>query len=106
MENQDAMQDEAPLGTISVGILDWRAIEKPMPVYPVLVERAHLGGRTVVEVLIDTSGAVESAVIVSGHPVVYDAVLEAARQAKFYPTLVSGQPVKVKGYLSYDLESR
>jgi periplasmic protein TonB len=59
----------------------------------------------VVEVLIDESGKVERAEIVSGHPVVYKAVWEAAMQAKFYPTLVNGQPVKVSGFLTYNLDS-
>lgn len=104
MENPERENTEPAELIIAVGMLDGRAVEKPAPCYPVLVEKAHLGGRTVVEVLINTKGEVEHAGIVSGHPVVYNAVLEAARQAKFWPTLVQGQPVKVSGFLSYDLD--
>lgn len=102
MKNQDAVEPEEVI--ISVGILDGRALNKPAPVYPALVKSAHLSGRTVVDILIDKTGQVEKAEIVSGHPLVYNAVLEAAKQAKFYPTLVAGQPVKVSGILNYDLD--
>ncbi len=106
MENQDVENVEPGEAIISVGILDWRVVEKPAPLYPELVTKAGLGGKTVVEVLIDTQGKVERAVVVSGHPVLHRAVLDAALQAKFYPTLVNGQPVKVTGLLSYDLDRR
>jgi protein TonB len=103
MENEEAEGIAPEEIVIAVGWLNWRAVEKPAPVYPVLVEKARLGGKAVVEVLLDTSGNVERAVVQSGHPVVYPAVLEAARQAKFYPTRVNGQLVKVSGFLTYDL---
>ena len=106
MENQDVENTESEELIISVGLLDSRLVEKPAPVYPELMRKAGLGGRMVVEVLIDQRGKVERAVVVSGHPVLHRAVLEAALQAKFYPTLVNGQPVKVSGLLSYDLDRR
>ena len=102
MENQENAEPEEVI--IAVGVLDWRVVEKPAPLYPELVRKARLGGRMVVEVLIDKTGKVERAVVVSGHHVLHRAVLEAALQAKFYPTLVNGQPVKVSGLLSYDLD--
>jgi protein TonB len=52
--------------------------------------------------LIDEKGNVLSATAISGHPLLRAAAVEAARGAKFSPTLLSGQPVKVSGVISYN----
>lgn len=54
------------------------------------------------QVLIDESGSVVSANAVSGHPLLRDAAVAAARGARFSPTLVDGQPVKVSGVVTYN----
>lgn len=88
---------------LAVGMLDYRATEKPAPIYPVLVERAQLRGKTVIEIVVAPDGSVESAVVISGHPIAHRAVLNAALKAKFAPTFVHGRRVKLSGYLTYDL---
>ena len=55
-----------------------------------------------VQVLIDEDGNVVSASPVSGHPLLLEAAVEAARQARFSPTTVAGQRVKVSGVITYD----
>ena len=55
-----------------------------------------------VQVLVDESGNVTEAHPVSGHPLLQAAAVAAARQAKFTPTKLSGQPVKVKGVVTYN----
>jgi len=39
---------------------------------------------------------------VSGHPLLRGAAEQAARGARFSPTLLSGQPVKVSGVITYN----
>jgi protein TonB len=56
----------------------------------------------VVQVLIDENGNVVSAHAVSGHPLLQAVAVGAARQAKFSPTKLSGQPVKVTGVIQYN----
>jgi protein TonB len=56
----------------------------------------------VVQVLIDENGNVVSAHAVSGHPLLQAAAVGAARSAKFSPTKLSGQPVKVTGVIQYN----
>ena len=51
----------------------------------------------VVQVTVDENGYVISAHAVSGHPLLQAAAVAAARQAKFPPTLLMGEPVKVTG---------
>ena len=55
-----------------------------------------------VQVVIDENGNVISARAVSGHPLLQAVAVGAARQAKFSPTKLSGQPVKVTGIITYN----
>jgi TonB family protein len=56
----------------------------------------------VVQVTIDENGSVIAAHAVSGHPLLQAAAVGAARQARFSPTKLSGQPVKVTGVIQYN----
>ena len=62
----------------------------------------HISGTVVVQVLIDENGNVVSASAASGHPLLKAAAVSAARRAKFSPTKLSGQPVKVSGVIRYN----
>jgi len=87
---------------LSGGILNGKAITLPRPEYPAVARAAKAAGNVTVEVTIDEEGNVISARSVSGHPLLQSAALTAARQAKFSPTRLSGQPVKVNGVLVYN----
>jgi len=52
--------------------------------------------------LIDETGKVVSASAAGGHPLLQAAAVSAARGARFSPTLLSGQPVKVSGIITYN----
>jgi TonB family protein len=88
--------------TVAAGQLDGKAISKPQPPYPALAKAARAAGKVTVQVTVDETGKVVSAAAVSGHPLLRAAAVEAAKQAKFSPTLQSGKPVKVLGVLTYD----
>jgi TonB family protein len=87
---------------ISGGVLNGRAIELPKPAYPSMARVAHASGTVVVEVVIDEKGHVTSAQAISGHPLLKAASVEAALNAKFTPTKLAGQPVKVSGVITYN----
>jgi len=87
---------------ISGGVLNGKAISLPKPGYPPIARAAHASGTVVVQVLIDENGSVVSAQAVSGHPLLINAAVSAARSAKFSPTKLSGQPVKVTGVIQYN----
>lgn len=87
---------------ISGGVLNGKAISLPKPGYPPIARAARASGTVVVQVLIDENGNVVSAHAVSGHPLLQGAAVGAARQAKFSPTKLSGQPVKVTGVIQYN----
>ncbi len=87
---------------ISAGILNGKAISLPKPVYPAMARAARASGQVVVQVTVDEDGNVISARAVSGHPLLQSSAVAAARQAKFSPTMLSGQLVKVTGVITYN----
>jgi len=97
-----AKRPTAPRAPISAGVLNGKAIKLVQPSYPPIAKAAHASGQVTVQVLIDENGNVISATAVSGHPLLQAAAIVAARQSKFTPTILSGQPVKVSGVVVYN----
>lgn len=88
--------------SISKGVINGSAISLPKPPYPPAARAVRAAGAVNVQVTISESGSVISANAVSGHPLLRAAAAQAARSAKFAPTLLSGQPVKVTGVIVYN----
>lgn len=86
----------------SGGVLNGQAVDLPKPVYPQIAKNAHATGVVTVQVLIDETGKVVSAQAVSGHPLLKAAAVQAAFRARFTPTYLSQQPVKVSGVITYN----
>jgi TonB family protein len=86
---------------ISGGILNGKATSLPKPPYPPAARAVKAAGVVTVQVTVDEKGSVTSATAVSGHPLLRQAAVSAAYGAKFPPTRLSGQPVKVKGVITY-----
>jgi TonB family protein len=88
--------------TISGGVLNGKATSLPKPPNPPAARAVRASGAVSVQVLIDEEGRVVSATAVSGHPLLRAAAVAAARGARFSPTQLSGQPVKVNGVITYN----
>lgn len=91
----------APKAPISGGVLNGKAISLPVPIYPEAARSARAYGVVSVEVTIDEQGKVIAARAISGQPVLHGSAVAAARRARFAPTKLSGQPVKVTGIINY-----
>lgn len=89
---------------VSGGVLNSRALHLPLPNYPHHARSLGIAGTVIVEVMIDERGRVIEAKAVSGPKQLFVSAIDAARQAKFSPTLLSGAPVKVKGRISYNFK--
>ncbi len=87
---------------VSGGVLQGSAIKKPAPAYPPIAKAARAAGAVQVQVTISEDGRVIDAQVVSGHPLLRDAAVQAARQWVFKPTELSGVPVKVQGVLTFN----
>ena len=90
----------------SFNVLNGRALKLVTPGYPALARKAHVSGIVVVRVLIDEEGKVIGANAISGHPLLLDACVQAAKNSLFSPTLLAGKPVKVGGVIQYNFVQR
>jgi TonB family protein len=86
------------------GVVNGKAIVLPTPLYPEEAKKSGIGGMVGVRVLIDETGNVFSAKAETGvdNLSLRTAAENAAMQAKFSPTLLNGEPVKVSGIINYN----
>lgn len=89
------------LKPVSGGVLNGTAVSLPPPLYPEAAKRMRTQGVVSVDVVLDETGKVVSANASSGPGILRDAAVQAALKARFSPTKLSGQPVKVSGVINY-----
>jgi protein TonB len=70
-------------------------VHQPKPVYPPLARQARISGTVKLNAIISKDGAIEQLTVVSGHPLLIPAALEAVKQWRYKPTLLNGEPVEV-----------
>ena len=95
-------------GTLSLpsSVISSKVVEKPAPPYPQIAKTAGISGPVAVQILVDEQGRVVSAKATSGNPLLQAAAVQAAYRARFTPTMLSGQPVKVTGSITYNFVLR
>ncbi len=89
------------LKAISGGVLNGTAVSLPSPGYPDTARKMRMSGVVTVDVVIDEDGKVISAQANSGPTSLRESAVQAALRARFTPTKLSGQPVKVAGVINY-----
>jgi protein TonB len=87
---------------IHKSVINGEALSLPKPPYPPLAKQMRIQGSVSVQVLIDETGKVVSAKAVSGNPALVSAAQRAAFEARFSPTLLDAQPMKVSGVITYN----
>lgn len=92
--------------TISLGVMNGKAIDLKKPEYPKAASAVNAYGQVTVNVLIGETGGVIWAKAQKGHPLLRTAAETAALQSTFWPTSLSGVPVRVNGIIVYNFISR
>ena len=87
---------------VSPGVILAKVVEMPKPIYPAIAKQARIQGPVNVQILVDETGKVVSAQVVKGSPMLSPAALDAARRARFTPTKLGNDPVKVQGVITYN----
>jgi periplasmic protein TonB len=70
-------------------------ITQTRPVYPPLARQARIQGSVVLHAIIDKEGRVAQLEVVTGHPLLVQAALDAVKQWRYKPTQLNGDPVEV-----------
>lgn len=84
----------API-VVSKGVQEALILVKTIPVYPPLALRARIEGIVHLTALISRDGMVTQLKVISGHPMLVPAAIDAVRQWRYRPTLLSGVPTEV-----------
>jgi protein TonB len=67
-------------------------IKTPQPQYPSAAEMARIQGNVILEIGIDESGLVSVRRLISGHPMLVPAAIQAVNQWRYEPPLADGKP--------------
>jgi protein TonB len=71
-------------------------IRKVQPAYPALARSARVQGIVVLQAMISKQGTIENLRILTGHPMLAPAAIEAVRQWRYRPYILNGEPVEVE----------
>ncbi|MGH9942576.1 MAG: TonB family protein [Pyrinomonadaceae bacterium] len=88
------------------GVLNGRAVSRPQPSYPLEARTVRVQGTVIVKVTVDETGKVIEAAAICGPPLLHEASEATARNWRFTPALLDGQPVKVTGTISFNFQLR
>lgn len=80
---------------VSGGVTAGNLVYGPKPPYPPIAKTARVQGAVVLHAIISKNGGIENLQVVSGHPMLTAAAMEAVRQWKYKPYYLNGEPVEV-----------
>ena len=77
-------------------MLEGSLIRRVQPVYPPLARSARVQGSVVLAALISKAGTIENLRVLSGHPMLVAAAIEAVRQWRYRPYILNAEPIEVE----------
>jgi protein TonB len=77
-------------------MMEGNLIHKVEPQYPAMAKQLHVEGSVIIQAWISREGLIERAQVVSGHPLLVRAALEAVRQWRYRPYYLNHEPVEVE----------
>ena len=80
---------------VSTGVQAAKLIAQANPVYPALAKQARVAGTVRLTAIIGRDGTIRNLQVLSGHPLLTPAALEAVKQWRYQPTLLNDEPVEV-----------
>jgi len=81
---------------VSQGVTQGLLIRKVQPNYPPLARQARIQGQVLLAAEISKDGSIENLHLISGHPMLAPAAIEAVKQWKYKPYILNGEPVEVE----------
>jgi protein TonB len=81
---------------VSGGVTEGNKLFAPQPVYPPIARTARVQGAVVLAAVISKQGTIENLRVISGNGMLVGAAMDAVKQWKYKPYLLSGEPVEVE----------
>jgi periplasmic protein TonB len=81
---------------VSEGVEQAQLISRIDPRYPILAVQTRKEGTVVLHAIISRDGSITALDVISGHPLLVKAAVDAVRQWRYLPTLLHGEPVEVE----------
>ena len=81
---------------VSQGVSQGLLIKKVQPAYPPLARQARIQGSVMLQAEISKDGAIQNLRLISGHPMLAPAAIEAVKQWRYKPYYLNGEPVEVE----------
>lgn len=81
---------------VSSGVVQGLLVRRVNPTYPPLARQARIQGVVILQAQISKEGNIENLQLISGHPMLAPAAIEAVKQWKYRPYLLNGEPVEVE----------
>jgi TonB family protein len=80
---------------VSQGVSAGLLVYKVQPEYPIEARYARIQGSVVLRAVISKDGSIEGLTLISGHPMLAPAAIDAVKQWRYKPYLLMGNPVEV-----------
>lgn len=71
-------------------------VHRVEPVYPAAARNARIQGPVVLEAVVSKEGAIENLRLISGHPLLVTAAIEAVRQWRYKPYILNEEAIEVE----------
>src|SRR5712664_880106 len=81
---------------VSTGVATGLLIKRVTPNYPQLAKQARIQGHVILQAEISKDGTIQNLQLISGHPMLAPAAIEAVKQWRDKPYLLNGEPVAVE----------
>lgn len=81
---------------VSSGVLEGLLYFKTTPAYPTIAKTARISGTVILAATISKEGTIVNLHVLSGHPMLTDAAMQAVKTWRYRPYLLNGQPVEVE----------
>ncbi len=81
---------------VSSGVAEGMLIHQVKPPYPAAAKMARVEGSVALQAVIGKDGSIQNLRVISGHPLLTSAALEAVKQWRYKPYYLNGEPVEVE----------
>ena len=89
---------------VASGISQGLLVSQVPPMYPAVARAARVQGTVTLSAVIAKDGTVESLSLVSGHPLLVPAAMDAVKQWRYRPYMLNGQPVEVMTQINVNFQ--